>query len=117
MCIDIKNPLPLRERNEADVAGYSRVKNVYVPMRDGVKLCADVFLPFSASKKGQKVPVLCSLGPYSKDIHASNFGLPKTHIYADMYKDVKPLGPDACFELCDPLIWVCSHLYGINLSN
>lgn len=47
------------------------------------------------------------MGPYGKDIHASTFGLPETTMYAEMYNSIKPLGPDACFELCDPLIWVC----------
>lgn len=93
-------------RSETDVEGYTRIKNLFIPMRDGVELCADLFLPFSTSKYGQKTPVLCSLGPYGKDTHASVFGLPQTPIYAEMYKHIKPLGPDACFELCDPLIWV-----------
>lgn len=90
----------------SDVEGYTRIKNIYIPMRDGVELCADVFLPFSASKDGLKAPVICSLGPYCKDIHASEFGLPKTDIYANMYKSIKPLGPDASFELAEPILWV-----------
>jgi predicted acyl esterase len=88
------------------VAGYTRTKNAYIPMRDGVELCADLFLPLSAAKEGKQVPVICSMGPYGKDIHASKFGLPKTPIYAEMYKHIKPLGPDAAFELCEPTIWV-----------
>ncbi|KAF5980770.1 acyl esterase [Fusarium coicis] len=87
------------------MGGYTRIKHEFSPMRDGVKLCADVFLPFSAPKDGQKVPVICSLGPYRKDVHVSSFGLPQIPIYAEMYKDIKPLGPDACFELCEPLLW------------
>ena len=95
------------QKTSTDAHGYTRVKHERIPMRDGIKLCADIFLPFSSSKNGEKVPVICSMGPYGKDIHASKFGLPKTPIYADMYKNIKPLGPDACFELCEPLIWVC----------
>jgi len=98
------------ESNTTDVEGYTRIKHVYVAMRDGIELCADIFLPFSASKEGKKVPVICSLGPYGKDIHASKFGLPITDIYANMYKNIKPLGPDACFELVEPLLWVLSTL-------
>ena len=94
------------KRTSSDVEGYTRIKHEMIAMRDGVKLCADIFLPFSASKNGAKVPVLCSMGPYGKDIHASSFGLPHTPIYANMYKHISPLGPDACFELCEPLIWV-----------
>lgn len=101
-----ETPSPLYQTTKEDVEGYSRIKHIYIPMRDGIQLCADIFLPFSTSKDGQKVPVLCSMGPYGKDIHASEFGLPQTPIYANMYKHIRPLGPDACFELCEPLIWV-----------
>lgn len=93
-------------RSETELEGYTRIKNLFIPMRDGIELCADLFLPLSVGKHGKKAPVLCSLGPYGKDTHASGFGLPQTPIYAEMYKHIKPLGPDACFELCDPLIWV-----------
>ncbi|KAF5646513.1 acyl esterase [Fusarium tjaetaba] len=101
------------ERTSSDVEGYTRIKHDIIPMRDGVRLCADVFLPFSASKNGKKVPVICSLGPYGKDVHASSFGLPQTHIYAEMYKHIKPLGPDACFELCEPLVWCQEYGYAL----
>ncbi|CAG9983862.1 unnamed protein product [Clonostachys byssicola] len=101
------------ERVSSDVEGYTRVKNEFIAMRDGIRLCADLFLPFSASKDGKKVPVLCSMGPYGKDIHASTFGLPKTPIYANMYKHIKPLGPDSCFELCEPLIWCREYGYAL----
>ncbi|KAJ4328913.1 hypothetical protein N0V84_000702 [Fusarium piperis] len=100
-------------QSETDIEGYTRIKNLLIPMRDGIELCADLFLPFSASKHEERVPVLCSLGPYGKDIHASVFGLPRTPIYAEMYKHIKPVGPDACFELCDPLIWTKGFGYAI----
>jgi hypothetical protein len=99
-----------------DVAGYTRIKHIFIPMRDGINLCANLFLPFSASKDGRKVPVICSMGPYGKDIHASTFGLPQTPIYAEMYKHISPLGPDAVFELCEPTIWVCFFFPQIILS-
>lgn len=95
---------PKYKTAQTDIEGYTRIKHTYIPMRDGLELCADVFLPFSASQDSKKVPVICSMGPYGKD--ASGFGLPKTPIYAEMYKHIKPLGPDACFELCEPSIWV-----------
>ncbi|KAH7247578.1 Alpha/Beta hydrolase protein [Fusarium redolens] len=101
------------QRTSTDVDGYTRIKHEFIPMRDGVKLCADLFLPFSSSKYGEKVPVLCSMGPYGKDIHASTFGLPKTPIYAEMYKKIKPLGPDACFEQAEPLIWCKEYGYAL----
>ncbi|KAL1960624.1 hypothetical protein VTO42DRAFT_7203 [Malbranchea cinnamomea] len=93
---------------QSDVEGYTRIKHVYIPMRDGVELCANIFLPFSASKHGEKVPVICTLGAYGKDVHATKFGLPNTPMYSQMFKHIRPLGPDACFELCEPMIWVCN---------
>ncbi|KAJ6020293.1 alpha/beta-hydrolase [Penicillium canescens] len=101
------------QTSTVDVAGYTRIKHIYIPMRDGIKLCADLILPFSASKDGQKVPVICSMGPYGKDIHASTFGLPKTPIYAEIYKHISPLGPDAVFELCEPTIWCRDYGYAL----
>ncbi|RAK76708.1 CocE/NonD family hydrolase [Aspergillus fijiensis CBS 313.89] len=97
----------------SDVEGYTRSKHTYIPMRDGVELCANLFLPFAASKEGKQAPVICSMGPYGKDIHASTFGLPKTPIYAEMYKHIKPLGPDAAFELCEPTIWCREYGYAL----
>ena len=97
-----------------DADGYTVLKNSYIPMRDGVELCADVFLPTAAFNHGRKVPVICSLGPYGKDVPVMEFGLPKTTIYVDMYKNIKPLGPHASFELLDPLIWVSSGTVSID---
>ncbi|KAE8321178.1 alpha/beta-hydrolase [Aspergillus sergii] len=97
----------------SDVEGYTRTKHAYIPMRDGVELCADLFLPFSTSKEGKPVPVICSMGPYGKDNHASTFGLPKTPLYTEMYKHIKPLGPDAAFELCEPMIWCREYGYAL----
>ncbi|GLA66481.1 hypothetical protein AtubIFM54640_009059 [Aspergillus tubingensis] len=104
---------PKYETIETDIDGYTRIKNIYIPMRDGIELCADVFLPLTASKNGEKVPVICSMGPYGKDNHASTFGLPHSPIYAEMYEHIKPLGPDACFELCDPSIWCKEYNYAL----
>lgn len=99
--------LPRKATETEDVEGlYTRIKNAYVKMRDGAEIAVNIYLPFSASKEGAKVPVICSYGPYGKDIHTLVYGKPKTDIYALMMKDVKPIGPDACFELADPLVWV-----------
>jgi len=98
--------LPQATPGSTDVDGYTRFKDVYIPMRDGIKLCADVFLPFATTKEGIKAPVLASLGPYGKDIHSSKFGLPKADIYSNMYKNIQPQGPDSVFETADPIIWV-----------
>lgn len=86
--------------------GYTIHKDVHVPMRDGVELCVDIFLPLPASQSATRVPAICSMGPHGKDIHPLQFGQPNTSIYTDMFQKIKPLGPHACFELMDPLIWV-----------
>ncbi len=39
-------------------------KDVWIPLRDGTKVCADIFRPESSS---EKFPVIMSLGPYLKD--------------------------------------------------
>jgi hypothetical protein len=94
-----------------DDEGYTVVKNNYIPMRDGTELCADIFLPTAAIRQDRQIPVICSLAPYGKDVPVFKFGLPRTPIYVDMYSKIKPLGPHACFELLDPLIWVSQHQY------
>lgn len=99
-------PIPQYETRTEDIEGYTSIKHANIPMLDGVQLCQDVFLPFSVSKSGAMAPVPLRLGPYNKDVHASVFGLPHTHIYADVYKDIKPLGPDAAFELMESMLWV-----------
>jgi hypothetical protein len=100
--------LPVATSGVTDVDGYTRFKDVFVLMRDGTKLCADIFLPNSSLQNGSKAPVLASLGPYGKDINSSVFGLPRTDIYTEMYKNIEPKGEDSVFEVVDPILWV-SH--------
>ncbi|KAL4912675.1 alpha/beta-hydrolase [Aspergillus aurantiobrunneus] len=91
---------PKYQTATSDVEGYTRIKHVYIPTRDGIELCSNV-------------PVICSMGPYGKDIRASTFGLPKTPIYTEMYKHIRPLGADAVFELCEPSIWCPDYGYAL----
>lgn len=104
--------LPLPKRETARIVrdeGYTKIKDIYIPMRDGAQLCADVFLPITAEGgDAPRVPCLLSIGPYGKDVHALEWGLPRTDIYSKMNAKIKPLGPDACMEYADPLLWV-SH--------
>jgi predicted acyl esterase len=44
--------------------GARKMGDVMIPMRDGIKLCADIYLP----EADGKYPALLSLSPYSKDI-------------------------------------------------
>ncbi len=39
-------------------------KDVWIPLRDGTRVCADIFRPESST---EKFPVIMSLGPYMKD--------------------------------------------------
>lgn len=96
--------LPLRKPESKAQDGYVRLKDVYIPTRDGSVLCANVYLP-TVDDQSTKFPSLLSLGPYGKDVHFSDFGKPKTDMYANMAKAI-PLGPDACFETPDPIVWV-----------
>ena len=98
--------VPRRKIEETARDGYKRMKDVYIPTRDGSELCGNVYLP--ANSNAQKFPVLLTIGPYGKDIHFAEFGKPETDMYANMAKAITPLGPDACFETPDPIVWV-SH--------
>ena len=51
-------------RSPVPPAGAALDEHVTVPMRDGVRLCADVYRPQRAGRH----PALLSLSPYSKDI-------------------------------------------------
>jgi len=44
-------------------------KDVMIPMRDGVHIAADIYLPESTDK-GEKVPALLALSPYGKELQA-----------------------------------------------
>ncbi|KAH7230334.1 Alpha/Beta hydrolase protein [Fusarium solani] len=103
-------PLPRRETVQSVVdSSYIKIKNAYVPMRDGAELCVDIFLPLSEIK----APCLLSMGPYGKDIHAAEWGLPKTDLDAKMNRKIVPLGPDACMEHADPIIWTKEFGYAL----
>lgn len=106
--ISTQNNRPKYLITQSDVEGYTRIKHAYVPTGDRIELCTDLLLLFSASQDNTKVPVICSMGPSCINNHAATFGLPQTPIYAEMYKQIKPLGPDACFELCGSTIWAHS---------
>jgi len=78
-------------------------RDVAIPMRDGVKLYANVFRPV----KGEKVPAIVCYAPYGKE---------NPFRYEPFYKNggVRPewLSKYACYEAPDPLYWV-PHGYAI----
>ena len=55
-------------REVGEVAeGVTLVKNVRVPVRDGTRLAADLYLPTDALERGQPVSVVLEYIPYRKD--------------------------------------------------
>lgn len=107
-----------RETQTTARDGYSLVKDVYIPTRDGSELCANIYLPSpQGSAQEQKFPILLTIGPYGKDIHFSDFGKPFTDMYANMAKAIEPLGPDACFETPDPVVWVSRIIVRISVCD
>ena len=63
--------------------GYKRIKDVYVPTRDGSTICCNGYLPLRGQP--EKFPVLLTLGPFGQDVHFSEFGLPHTDRYVLQY--------------------------------
>lgn len=83
MCTAIRK-VSRRTKGSKKVPRVTPASKMYtsVIMFDGVKLCADMFLPFSASKRGEKVPIICSMSPYGKDMRAALYGLTRMPMYA-----------------------------------
>ena len=60
-------PLPLASAEPASAAQYDmKVETAVIPMPDGVKLSADLFMPDGA-QAGERFPVLLEYLPYRKD--------------------------------------------------
>lgn len=52
-------------------------RNVFIPMRDGVRLATDLYLP--ATSRSQRLPVVLIRTPYSKDLsYANAYGDPQS---------------------------------------
>lgn len=96
---------------EVDVEGYIWIKYVYIRFCDGVELCVDIFLLFFVFKGGNKVFVIFNMGLYGKDVFVFEFGLFRMDMYVNMYKFIKLLGLDVCFELLDFIFWVSICFY------
>jgi predicted acyl esterase len=68
-------------RGEAFVRARYTKKEVYIPMRDGVKLFTSIYLPKDESKTYpillQRTPYSCA--PYGPEAYANNIG-PRVHL-------------------------------------
>lgn len=53
-------------RSAAPTAGIRKIPDVYVAMRDGVRLCIDIYLPENPGR----YPALLSLAPYLKELQS-----------------------------------------------
>lgn len=76
--------------------GLTIERDVQVPLRDGAHVVADVFRPDG----GERHPVIMTLGPYSKDIHFSDWN-PRLD-----YARLPERGPYMHWETVNPEWWV-----------
>ena len=53
--------------------GIRQMKDIYVEMRDGVKLCVDIYLPDADGS----FPALLSIGQHNKDLLAADLAAAK----------------------------------------
>ncbi len=67
---------------------YSVRKNVMVPMRDGVRLATDVYLP-ALYKEGNKLPAILERTPYNKDESADEAEQFTPHGYVYVTQDTR----------------------------
>jgi predicted acyl esterase len=79
--------------------------DVAVPLRDGVTIYVDIFLPSAMS---EPCPVITSYSPYGK----TGSGFQNFQTMNDPYVDVKKLSGLQSWEACDPALW-CAHGYAV----
>jgi uncharacterized protein len=82
-------------------AGIVFERSVAVPMRDGMKLSANVFRP----AEGKRVPVLMSVTPYGKDKLPDRIGNFFMWLAGVRFGDIR-ISPYTGFEAPDPFFWV-----------
>ena len=82
-------------------AGIVFERSVAVPMRDGMKLSANVFRPI----EGKRVPVLMSVTPYGKDKLPDRIGNFFMWLAGVRFGDIR-ISPYTGFEAPDPFFWV-----------
>ncbi len=88
--VTLNHPPELVKAPPVPVAGIKADENVYVTMRDGVRLAVDVYRP----EQDGKYPALLSLSPYNKDLQrkpphwshaiesgATSFYVPKGYVH------------------------------------
>jgi putative CocE/NonD family hydrolase len=78
-------------------------RNIDVPMRDGLVLKANVYLPNAVDR----CPVVMNFGPYGKDIHLANYMRTVWNTCEQRYPEI--LAASSCryvtWEAADPEVW------------
>src|SRR5262245_16259260 len=71
-------------------SGVAALRDVMVPMRDGVTLATDVYLPtVNGAVASEKVPAILERTPYNKDGGAGTGSYFVSHGYAYVTQDVR----------------------------
>jgi len=79
----------LRAQTDANY-GISETKNVMIPMRDGVKLAADIYRPTQSGQPVEgKFPVILQRSPYNKEGEARVADFLVPHGYVVVLQDVR----------------------------
>ena len=77
------------------VAGDIQIKEVFIPMEDGIKLAADLYLPVTM-KKDERLPVILEYLPYRKDesrsMRLGNYDYFVNHGYIVARVDIRGTG-------------------------
>ena len=77
------------EINRTPIYSVKPPETVMIPMRDQVCLAADIYLPATAAKKGDKIPAVLIRTPYGKRTGASSYFRFVQRGYAVIIQDVR----------------------------
>ncbi|MDR6512049.1 putative acyl esterase [Novosphingobium capsulatum] len=100
-----KPPLPPRDHAIEHDAGLVIERNVAIPLRDGVRIFADIYRPAGTAGLAD-LPCLLSWSPYGKHARSNRVFWPHSGV------DPAWLSPLTPFEGADPLAW-CPRGYAV----
>lgn len=99
---------PLKHETRILEDGKTILENdVAIPMRDGVKLYANVFRPID--EIARKTPTLVLFSPFGK-----HGGIP-IKLFQNMGVDFESLSDYTLWELPDPFVWCAQYQYSLVL--
>ncbi|HEV2352181.1 MAG TPA: CocE/NonD family hydrolase [Terriglobia bacterium] len=83
-------PIRAQRAGASDLASYIVLKNVMVPMRDGVRLATDIYLPSQDGLRWEgKFPAIMERTPYNKDFSFGYMAHLVRHGYAVVIQDTR----------------------------